>query len=208
VIPNGVDCARFMPSSERRAAARARLGLAPGCLVLGSVARLDRQKRPEALIDLFCALRSRFPDLRLVLAGSGPLEAALRARVAALGVDGQVLFAGQVDAVEQLLPAFDLHLLLSRREGFGIATIEAMACGVPVVCSDVPGSADLLRGSRGGLLVPADDPAAAAETVAALLLDAPRRAELARHARAEVEASYTTAIMERRVREFYAGLLP
>jgi glycosyltransferase involved in cell wall biosynthesis len=83
-----------------------------------------------------------------------------------------------------------------------------MACGVPVVCSDVPGSADLLRASRCGLLVPVDDQAAAVEAVAELLLDAPRRAGLALHARAEVEASYTMAIMERRLRDFYAGLLP
>jgi glycosyltransferase involved in cell wall biosynthesis len=208
VIPNGVDTARFRPSPERRAIARARLGLAPDGLVIGAVARLAPQKRPEALLELFRALRNRFESLTLVLAGSGPLEAVLRAKVEMLGLGGQVVFAGQVEAVEELMPAFDLHLLLSRNEGFGIATIEAMACGVPAVGTDVPGTADILRGSAGGLLVPLDDQRATIEAVSALLQDGPRRAAMALQARAEVEASYTLAIMERRVREFYSGLLP
>jgi glycosyltransferase involved in cell wall biosynthesis len=208
VIPNSVDPARFIPSPARRASARERLGLPHDSLVLGSVARLSPQKRPEALIELFQALRQRFEQLHLVLVGSGPLEQALRARVQALGLTPFVVFAGHVAAVEELLPAFDLHLLLSRSEGFGIATIEAMACGVPVVGTDVPGTADILRASRGGLLVPLHDSAAAAASVAALLSDAPRRQDMARHARAEIEAGYTVAGMEQQVHAFYAGLLP
>lgn len=208
VIPNGVDHARFLPSTARRASARARLGLAPDSLVLGSVARLSREKRPEALVELFCALRNRFKRLHLVLAGSGPLESALRAKVEALGLAPFVVFTGRVEAVEELLPAFDLHLLLSRSEGFGISTIEAMSCGVPVVGTDVPGTADILRASQAGLLVPVHDTPRAVEAVAALLDDAPRRAQMAMHARAEVLANYTLERMDRQLRDFYAAMLP
>ncbi|MES3020538.1 MAG: glycosyltransferase [Pseudomonadota bacterium] len=208
VIPNSVDTARFYPSPARRRAARERLGLAPDALVLGAVGRLSPQKRPEALIALVAALRARFPGVRLVLAGSGPLEAQLRQQVALQGLSAHVVFAGFVGAVEELLPAFDLHLLLSRNEGFGIATIEAMACGVPVVGTDVPGTADILRRSMGGLLVPLGDEAATAAAVAALLADPARRALMGQHARAEMENGYTPAILRARVLDFYAGLLP
>lgn len=208
VIPNSVDTERFRPSLARRRAARERLALPQDSLVLGSVARLAPQKRPHALIALFGALRARYPTLHLVLAGTGPLERELRAAVAAQGLSQWVVFAGYVAAVEEILPAFDLHLLLSRNEGFGIATIEAMACGVPVVGTDVPGTADILRTSEGGLLVPLGDPDAACEAVAALLADPARRACMALRARAEMQAAYTPAILERRVLDFYRDLLP
>ncbi|NML60336.1 glycosyltransferase [Massilia sp. RP-1-19] len=207
VIPNSVDIGRFIPSPARRDAARARLGLPRDALVLGSVARLSPQKRPDALIDLFARLRQTYPDLYLVLAGTGPLEQQLRDQVAALGLDGAVIFAGFVGDVEMMLPAFDLHFLLSRNEGFGISTIEAMACGVPVVGTDVPGTADILRGSEGGMLVPLDDADLTHDQVSRLLADPARRAAMAIKARQEMESTYSAEILKGRIDAFYQGLL-
>jgi glycosyltransferase involved in cell wall biosynthesis len=208
VIPNCVDAQRFLPCSLRRAAARARLGLADDALVLGCVARLAEQKQPGRLIDLARQLLPRFPRLRLLLIGDGPLGPGLRARVRAEGLGEVVCFTGHLEAVEDVLPALDLHLLLSRNEGFGIATIEAMACAVPVLATDVPGNSDVLRGSRGGLLVPPDCAPALAAEVAALLDDPQRRAAMGRCGRAEVQERFAPALMEQRVRDFYTGLLP
>ena len=207
VIPNSVDTVRFVPSPARRLTARAALGLAPDALVLGSVGRLSVQKRPQALLALLQTLLPQFPALVLVLVGNGPLETALRDQAVAAGIAGHVVFAGFRDDIEQWMPAFDLHLLLSQREGFGIATIEAMACGVPVVGSDVPGTSDILAGSEGGLLVPLDDAAATASAVAALLADPTRRQQMGTRARAEAVASYGSERLERQVLAFYNGLV-
>ena len=207
VIPNGVDTDLFTMSGERRRLAREQLGLPQDALVLGSVARLSPQKRPEALLAMFLRLRPRFPHLYLVLAGTGPLEATLRLQVQAAGADGQVIFTGYQARIELLMPAFDLHLLLSRNEGFGIATIEAMACGVPAVGTDVPGTHDILHDCAGGLLLPLADELAACEAVASLLRDAPRRAKMALAARREAEERYSMPRLERQLRQFYAGLV-
>jgi glycosyltransferase involved in cell wall biosynthesis len=207
VIPNCVDIQRFRPSAELRGAARERLNLPPNALVIGAVARLSVQKRPDKAIELFVLLRTRFPALYLVLAGSGPLEPALREQVERLGLAHRVIFAGFVANVEEVLPALDLHILMSRNEGFGIATIEAMACGIPAVATDVPGSADILRDSQGGLLVPANDLAIAAQAVAALLADPARRATMGQQARAEVEQRYSVAVVGKLVHAFYDGLV-
>ena len=207
VIPNSVDTDRFIPSQTRRVATRARFGIPEKALVIGAVARLSPQKRPQALIRMLCALRREFDQLVLVLVGTGPMEQALREQVALAGVQAQVIFAGFQDGVEHIIPAFDLHLLLSRNEGFGISTIEAMACGVPAVGTDVPGTADVLRGSKGGLLVPLEDEAAACALVGALLRDPARRACMAQHARAEAHSTYARPIIERKIRQFYEGLL-
>lgn len=207
VIPNGVDTEVFTVSAQRRRQARDQLGLPHDALVLGSVARLSPQKRPEALLAMFLRLQARFPDLYLVLAGTGPLEAMLRLQVQAAGLDARVIFTGYQARIELLMPAFDLHLLLSRNEGFGIATIEAMACGVPAVGTDVPGTSDILRGCAGGLLLPLDDEAAACELVAGLLLDGPRRQRMAWAARQEAEQRYSMPRLARQLRQFYDGLV-
>lgn len=207
VIPNSVDTERFRPSLAARLTARKRLQLPQQALVIGMVARLAGQKRPELAISLFASLRLRFQDLYLVLAGTGPLEGQLRAQAASMGLSPWIVFTGYVDAVDELMPALDLHLLMSRNEGFGISTIEAMACGVPAVATDVPGNADVLRGSRGGLLIPAGDLAAATELVGGLLADSARRAEMGRQGRQEALERYSVEVVGRQVRAFYAGLL-
>lgn len=207
VIPNGVDTDLFIVSPERRELARRQLGLPQGALVLGSVARLSAQKRPQALLVLFARLAPLFPTLYLVLVGTGPLEAMLRMQVQQLGVAERVLFAGFQQHIELLMPAFDLHVLLSKNEGFGIATIEAMACGVPAVGTDVPGTHDILHDSQGGMLLPLDDEQAACAVVAALLADAPRRARMGRQAREETVQRYSMARLQGQLRQFYAGLV-
>jgi L-malate glycosyltransferase len=118
----------------------------------------------------------------------------------------RVIFAGFQAQVEAIVPAMDLHLLVSRREGFGIATIEAMACGVPALATRVPGSEDILQGCAGGLLLTPGDTDHAVDAIAALLDDPARRAEMGRQGRAEVEARYAVPVISAQVEAFYAGL--
>lgn len=207
VIPNCVDLQRFQPSARRRLAARQAWGVAPDALVIGCVGRLAQQKRPHAALAMLAELSGEFPRLHLVLIGSGPLEQALRAQAKALGIEARVIFAGFQADVAQWLPGFDLHALLSQNEGFGIATIEAMACAVATVGTDVPGTADVLRGSAGGVLVPLAEAAAAADAVAALLRDPARRARMGLAGRAEAELRYGVDSVRAQVQDFYRGLL-
>jgi len=207
VIPNGVDTQLFVPSEEWRNASREALRIPHDALVIGSIGRLSTQKRPEILIELLALLVPQFPALILVLAGGGPLEGRVRERAQQLGLSGKVIFAGFVANVERLLPAFDLHVLMSRNEGFGIATVEAMACGVPAVATEVPGSLDILRDCEGGQLVPANDLPVAAAIISGLLRDPQRRARMGAAGRLEAESRYSNAIVGQQVREFYDGLL-
>jgi glycosyltransferase involved in cell wall biosynthesis len=207
VIPNAVDTLRFVPSQAWRAATRTALRIAPDALVIGSVGRLSPQKRPELLIDLLALLSKQFPELVLVLAGGGPLEQQLRERAQRHGLAGRIVFAGFLPHTEHLYPALDLHLLMSRNEGFGIATIEAMACGVPAIATEVPGSLDILRGCEGGQLVPANDLPVAAAIVAKLLHDPERRRQMSSAARACAETAYSQVVVGQQVRAFYDGLL-
>jgi glycosyltransferase involved in cell wall biosynthesis/GT2 family glycosyltransferase len=206
VIPNCVDTRRFQPSARRRAAARRQWGIADDDEVIGSVGRLSAQKRPEQLLAIFAQLAPSRPRLKLLLVGAGQLEASLREAARRQRLSRRVIFAGFQSQVENVIPAMDLHLLTSIREGFGIATIEAMACGVPALATRVPGSEDILQGSAGGQLLPLGDTEAAVRTIAQLLDDPARRATMGCSGRAEVEERYAVPVVSAQVQAFYDGL--
>ena len=207
VIHNCVNTARFVPSRERRAGAREAFGIPDDAMVLGSVGRLDKQKRPELLISVFAKLKEQYPSLYLILVGQGELEPAVRRQVADAGLGGCVIFAGFQNEVEKVLPALDLHLLFSRNEGFGTSTVEAMACGVPVVGTDVPGTADILRGSGAGILVPRDDEQAIVAAVMKLLENAVLREKMGQNGRIEAEQKFGKSKWESSIRNFYGEIV-
>jgi glycosyltransferase involved in cell wall biosynthesis len=175
VIPNGVDMDRCSPDTGTDRFAE------PTLLYLG---RLKRYKRVDLPIRAVARLRARDRSVRLVIAGTGDHEAALRELVAELGVEDAVEFRGYVTEEEkvELFRRAWLHLLTSPKEGWGITNLEAAACGTPTVASDSPGLRDSVVDGETGLLVPHDDVEALAEAIAGLLEDPPRREAMGRAA--------------------------
>ncbi|MBW3534881.1 MAG: glycosyltransferase [Gemmatimonadetes bacterium] len=160
-------------------AVRAELGLAPGDLVIGTVARLVEEKRIDRFLETLAALT---PDVRGIVAGDGPEREALEARAGELGVAHRVSFVGHRDDVGDVLDALDVFLLTSDREGLSNAMLEALAAGVPVVSTPVSGAREALEplsdGSAPGVVARPDPPALRA-AVGSLLTDPARRKEMA-----------------------------
>lgn len=168
---HGIDPTTAVRGPEARAAARETLGLPQDAPVLGTVANFTPKKDQRTLFALVKQLSDGYPDLRLVLIGSGPLEAELRAAAAAEGLADRVLFTGPRNDVPNLLPAFDVFVLSSLHEGLSIALLEAMASGVPPVATAVGGVPEVINDGVDGFLVPTRDPVAMAKPVEALLSD-------------------------------------
>ncbi len=115
--------------------------------------------------------------------GEGPLRAALEAQIDALKLTARVKLPGTIEAPAAALRQADLFALPSRYEGFGLAMVEAMACGLPVVATRLPaGPAQIIRDGVDGLLVPAEDPEALACALGDLMGDPARRENLGRQA--------------------------
>lgn len=190
VVHHGSDQPAVPADAGTRAVARARLGLDVSAPVVGSVANFETKKDHDTLLRAMADLTAsgRYPGLRCVLVGFGPREAELRRRCAALALDGTVLFAGSRDDVPELLPAFDVFAHTPVHEGFGLAPLEAMAAGVPVVATAVDGIGEVLGDDPPGALVPPGDDAAVAKAVAALLDDPGRRAAAGTAGRSRAEA--------------------
>jgi glycosyltransferase involved in cell wall biosynthesis len=187
-IPNGVDAQRFRPAdADTRARLRAALGFGEDDCLIGCVASFTPVKRHDVLVDAFATLWARQPRAYLLLVGDGPLRGAIEARISAAGIGTRVRLLGARADVEQFLPALDVFALASRTEGMSNAILEAQACGLPVVATDVGGNGELVADGATGLLVPAGDAAALAHALGLLAGDPARRAALGAAARARVE---------------------
>ena len=144
-IPTWVDVTVFRPAeghardSEERGETRKRLGIATDAPVMIFVGRLDRQKDPLLLIDTFVAASRRHPNLQLLIVGDGVLRADVLAACERHGVQRQVHLLGAQPSAEiaRLHRASDVFVLSSAYEGMPIAVLEALACGLPVVSTDV-----------------------------------------------------------------------
>ncbi len=185
VVYNGVETARFADAPER-AAARGALGLPLDAPLVALVGRLCAQKGQEELLRAAPSILRRHPSARLVLAGEADepaTEARLRSLAAELGVAQAVHFAGFVADVPALYAAADLVVAPSRWEGFGLALVEAMAAGRPIVATRAGAIPEVVAEGETALLVAPGDPAALAEAVAGLLADPVALAELGRRGR-------------------------
>jgi glycosyltransferase involved in cell wall biosynthesis len=146
------------------------------------VARLDPIKDQATLLRAFAALRP--PGWQLLLVGEGPERPRLDRLAAELGLDPAAVLPGRHGAIAELLGQADLFAFsTTAAEGFGIALIEAMAAGLPLLASDVPACRQLLAAGAAGELLPAGDVAAWTGRLQSLLADPAARAALAERAR-------------------------
>jgi len=166
VLRNGVDSDRFAPQPD----ARQRLGVA-GTPLLLSVGNLLPVKRHGLVIHALALLRQTYPQARLAVVGSGPLQAALAAQVTALGLADAVQLVGAVSqsVLAQWYSAADLLVLASSREGWPNVLLEAMACGTPVLASRVGGVPEIVSSDTVGVTAHFDTPAALAEVLSSTL---------------------------------------
>lgn len=208
---NPLDLSEWRPGD--RASARAALGIPASARVVVWHGRVDfRRKGLDVLLEAWRRVCAERPggDLRLLLVGAGNEGEELRAAVSkasaggARGLTWVEEYVKDRGRLRAYLRAADVYAFPSRHEGFAVAPLEAMACGLPVVAADAPGVPDLLEGGEdsGGLLVPRGDAAAFASAVGRLLDDEALRLLLGARARLRAESEFGLEAVGRRLRDF------
>jgi UDP-glucose:(heptosyl)LPS alpha-1,3-glucosyltransferase len=158
VIPNGIDISRFDPRriAALRPAARARLGLDQDALVLLAAAVNFRLKGVHHAIAALARIKVQCPEARLLVAGAGAV-AAFTAIARNQGVEDRVRFLGHVDDMPALFAAADIFVHPTAHDACSLATLEAMACGLPVITTRRNGAADGMTSGREGFVLDAPD---------------------------------------------------
>lgn len=210
-VPYGVDAERFRPDPAARARVRAALGLGEHDLVWFTAGRFVSKKGFEFLIDALGALAPRWPAAKLVLAGGGDLDAALRARVRDRGVADRVVFPGvlaQGDIAAHLAAADiavvpSVHDEQGNVDGLPNTVMESLASATPLLASHVAGIPSVVTHDDTGLLVPERDVPALAAALERLMGAPDVRARLGQQARAHVLAHHTWAHVAERMEGAY-----
>lgn len=199
-IPNGIEPG---PAIERPITDLPRSGR------IVFVGRLHPQKGVDSLLRATALLRARRPgsDVRLDVVGDGPLRDELTVLSRELGIAEVVRFLGDRDDVSAILDRADVFALPSRAEGISNALLEAMAAGMPVVATAIPGNTDVVTNGHDGLLVAVDDPPSIAAAIERLMDDRELRARLGRAARRTIGSRFAIDMVADRYLALYRELL-
>ncbi|MBX6350672.1 MAG: glycosyltransferase [Clostridia bacterium] len=212
LVPSGIDPSPYREAPARRDLWRARLGAAPGDVLVVGTGRLVSEKGWDDWLAAAACARSQLAalgeaaPLRFAVAGEGPERARLVGLARELGFPHET-FVGFVEDVPGLLAAADVFMLLSRREGLATAAIEAMHAGLPVVATAVGGTPEAVEDGATGRVVPPGDREAASRALLALARDPELRRLWGEAGRRRARREFTAERMASATRDLYVRLL-
>lgn len=189
------------------AALRREYHIRPGQRIIGAVGRLTEQKGFSFLIRAMKSVSLKFPCAKLFIFGRGEQEQELRSLVRKLGLKKHVFFAGFRPDVERVMPLFEIFVMPSLWEGFGMVLLEAMNAGKPVVASSVSAIPEIVEDRKTGLLVPPADEAALAKAVIALLERKGPAGRMGREGQKRVRTRFALGVMVKKTESLYRELL-
>ena len=190
VVVNGIDVDEL---AARPVRGKAAFGLNADDQVLGCVARFDPVKRHDVLLKALARVAQRNPNVVLLLAGEGPEKARIDQRAGELKV--RVVNPGAIGWQTNPYSSCDLYVTASSKEGLPLAPLEAMASGLAVIATEVPGHQDVVEPGATGLLVPPEDDAAMSVAIESLLNDPERRRRMGQAGRERVRREFTVQSM-------------
>ncbi len=211
IIPSGVDCEHFRPATPaERDAARARLAIKRDDFLVGTVGMLEERKGHRYLLEAIATLnraRGEASRIKCAIAGDGAKRDELAYLAQDKAIANDTLFLGMIADSRQLLDALDVFVFPSLKEGLGVALLEAMGCGLPVIATRAGGVIDVIEDARNGMMVAPGDAMSIADAIEALAKDAPRRAQLAAAGRLRVIENFSMDAMTRKTIDLYRACL-
>ena len=205
VIPLGIDTSRYLKATTPRAEWRHRHGIPDGAPVAAYVARLVSVKNLPLFIDVARSVLALLPAAYFLVGGDGPMRDALQAMIDGYGVGSHVRLLGFQEDLPDVYHAADVFLSTSNYEGFGLAIVEAMAAGLPVVATRVGGVEDPIQEEQTGRLCPPGDRAALAASTLELLRDAELRHRLGDAGRARATRMFDVKAMVKQFEDLYVA---
>ncbi len=185
---------------------RTELGIPDDRFLIGSAGRMVPVKGYDRFIMMAKAIRDKSPKTGFILVGEGPQRKALMKIAAEQGLGDTIVFTGFRDDVYDIINSLDIFVISSLHEGIPMVLLEAMALGKPVVATAVGGIGEVIEDGISGMLVPADDLSALAETCLRLIAESGVRQSLSQQSRLRIEREFSTNTLRRRMIELYENL--
>jgi len=206
-IPNGIDLSPYVPKWNQKEAPRAKEGAAKKGMLVGTVARLHRQKALDVMLEAAKMVLSSEPSVRFVIGGTGPLEGELKTKIRELRLESYVKMAGFVSDVPGFLANLDVYVLSSDYEGLPLAVLEAMGAGLPVVSTAVGGVPEAVVDGLNGILVPPRQPKALAQAIVRFLVDPDMGRTMGIAGRERAEELFDAKVMAEKTVNVYRRLV-
>jgi len=206
VIRSAVECERFQRQTSSEDF-RQRYGLSTDDFVVASAAQFIDRKGQRYLLRALAELGSRYPQLKLILFGQGPLEDELRSLSAELGLDKIVQFAGFQSDLDDYLGCLDLIVHPALQEGLGVIALKAAAASVPVVAFEAGGLREVVIHKQTGLLTPPRDVPQLAAAIASLIDDSGLRQQYGRMGAKHIQENFSVKRMVDQHLDLYEGML-
>lgn len=205
-IENGVDVYKFGNNGINILKKKQELGLDNGSTILGTVGVLNESKGHRYIIEAVSKILAEGFDVRLIIAGEGILHKDLDTLRASLGLDSRVKLLGFREDIAELLSLMDIFVFPSLWEGMSLALLEAMACGLPVISTDVHGAVDLIGNNQRGILVQRKDVQGLVDAIRYLVSDPNKAKRMGEEARELIGKNYTLEKQVERIQGLYISI--
>lgn len=205
-IINGVDTKKFSPNFNSRSL-KEQLAIQENQIVIGSVGRFVSVKNYPSLIRAMSLIVKKIPNVKLLLAGDGPERSTLENLIVELELAPYISLLGRREDVSELMNLYDIFVLPSFSEGLSNTLLEAMACGTPVVASDVGGNKEIVAEGITGNLYPSDDSDKLAKLLTCLVKEEELRKKMGIQARKHIEENFSIVSMVNNYEATYQDLM-
>jgi glycosyltransferase involved in cell wall biosynthesis len=197
VVHHGIDYEKYSAANTKNI--RTELGLSQQDLIIGFVGRLSVQKGVKYMLDAFKLVAEEFKNVHLVIAGTGELERMVKEFATKFNLEDRIHLLGFRKDIPDLMRTFDIFLLPSLWEGFGIVLIEAMAAGKPVVATNTSSIPEIVEDEQNGILVPTENAEAISNALTKLISESELRTKFGKEGQKIVREKFT---IERMINDY------
>ena len=205
-IHNGID-SKYTVSEKRTSGLRKELDIPTDHSVICTITHMEEHKGLAYLLESASLLLQSRNDVSFLIVGEGSLKEELRKLCVILKIEKNVIFAGERSDIPEILSLTDIFVLPSLREGLGLVILEAMACGKPVIATNVGGVPEVVKDGVSGTLVPPKDPEALYSAMKELLDDREKQKTMGSNGKKICDLSFNSKVMMRKIEDLYDSLI-
>ena len=206
IIPNGINLGKYHNLKKKNPDFLAKLNLKPEDFIVGNISRFDVQKNQNLIIKTAVRLKDKYPEMKFILVGNGKLLEQSKKLAEELNLGSSLIFTGEQLNLLDYYSIFDTFVFPTFWEGMPYVLLEAMACRLPVICSDIPSLKEIVKDNYSALLINPQSESELYDAIIKLFTDRKLMNEISRNAHEAVK-NYSEYFTIKKIEEIYTGVM-